>query len=105
GRLTPMDETTIVIAIAVLAYFFMRNSNLPIYSGDPTYSYPNPLVGNVLSATSLSENGAAFIKQKEGLQLTPYWDVNGFSAGYGHHFQDGEPIPAVLTIEQADAYF
>jgi lysozyme len=52
----------------------------------------------------LSENGAAFIKQFEGLRLTAYNDGTGvMTIGYGHtgDVKAGETI----TQAQADAYF
>jgi lysozyme len=60
---------------------------------------------NEVSDKILSAAGAAFIKSQENLALTPYWDVNGYSIGYGHHFQSGEAIPYTITKDMADAYF
>lgn len=36
----------------------------------------------------LSAIGLQLIKKFEGCRLTAYWDVNGYSIGYGHHASD-----------------
>lgn len=33
----------------------------------------------------ISINGVDFIKKFEGCSLSAYWDVDGYSIGYGHH--------------------
>lgn len=33
----------------------------------------------------ISIDGVAMIQKFEGCSLTAYWDVNGYSIGYGHH--------------------
>lgn len=45
----------------------------------------------------------AWIKHCEGCKLTAYWDVDGWSIGYGYH---GPDVTAgmVWTQEQADAH-
>lgn len=53
----------------------------------------------------LSENGAAFIKQNEGLRLTPYIDGTGHSIGYGHFIPAGQSVPKSITQGQANAWF
>lgn len=45
-----------------------------------------------------------FIKDIEDLSLDPYWDVNGWSIGYGHHFPPGSKKPARITKQQAEVY-
>ncbi len=50
-----------------------------------------------------SELCIAWIKHCEGCKLTAYWDVSGWSIGYGYH---GPDVTAgmVWTQEQADAH-
>lgn len=49
---------------------------------------------------SISDEGRSFIEQQEGLSLTAYFDVDGYSIGYGHH---GGGVVAGMTITQAQA--
>ena len=37
---------------------------------------------------SLSKIGKEHIKDHEKCVLTAYWDLNGYSIGYGHHGSD-----------------
>lgn len=46
-----------------------------------------------------SANGVAFIKSHEGFYSKPYWDVDGYSIGYGHH----ENVKATDTITKEEA--
>ena len=48
----------------------------------------------------ISERGLQLIKKFEGCRLTAYWDVNGYSIGYGHHAAD---ITKGMKITQAIA--
>lgn len=51
----------------------------------------------------ISASGLQLIKRFEGCRLVAYWDVNGYSIGYGHHSADivkGQKI----TQEEADAF-
>lgn len=48
----------------------------------------------------ISDRGLQLIKKFEGCRLTAYWDVNGYSIGYGHHAGD---ITKGMTITQAVA--
>lgn len=43
----------------------------------------------------------AYTASYEGFTNTPYWDVNGYSIGYGHHYSSGESAPASITQAQA----
>lgn len=54
-------------------------------------------------ARKISAMGLQLLKQFEGCRLTAYWDVNGYSIGYGHHAKD---ITKGMTIDQkaADAF-
>ena len=45
-----------------------------------------------------SKQGIDLIKQLEGFSPTAYWDVDGYSIGYGHH-----GAHAGQTISQAEA--
>lgn len=46
-----------------------------------------------------SSNGIALIKQLEGFSSTAYWDVDGYSIGYGHH---GARAGQTVTRDQAE---
>ncbi len=47
----------------------------------------------------ISQRGINLIKEFEGCSLKAYWDVNGYSIGYGHHSN----VTAYMTITQAQA--
>ena len=51
-------------------------------------------------AKKISAKGLQLLKQFEGCRLTAYWDVNGYSIGYGHHAKD---ITKGVTIDQKAA--
>lgn len=51
-------------------------------------------------ARKISARGLQLLKQFEGCRLTAYWDVNGYSIGYGHHAKD---ITKGMTIDQKAA--
>ena len=46
-----------------------------------------------------SSNGIALIKQLEGFSSTAYWDVDGYSIGYGHH---GARAGQTITRDDAE---
>lgn len=48
----------------------------------------------------LSDAGLQLLKAFEGCRLTAYWDVDGYSIGYGHHAKD---ITKGMTITQKAA--
>ena len=48
----------------------------------------------------LSEPGLQLLKKFEGLRLVAYWDVNGYSIGYGHH---GGDVTQGMKITQKEA--
>lgn len=52
---------------------------------------------------NVSPDGRAFIEQQEGCSLTAYYDINGYSIGYGHH-SPGVVEHMTITREQADAF-
>ena len=45
----------------------------------------------------ISEAGLQLIKKFEGCRLQAYWDVNGYSIGYGHH---GVDVAKGMSITQ-----
>ena len=51
-------------------------------------------------ARKISATGLQLLKQFEGCRLTAYWDVNGYSIGYGHHSKD---ITKGMVIDQKAA--
>lgn len=51
----------------------------------------------------VSENGINFLKQKEGILLTPYRDAGGkMTIGVGHLVRPGEYFPSLITIDRAE---
>lgn len=62
------------------------------------------LVTTAMAQYKMSYAGKEFIKKQETLQLTAYWDSNGYSIGYGHHTKD---IKKGMKISraQAERYF
>lgn len=50
---------------------------------------------------NVSAAGRAFIERNEGCSLGAYWDVDGYSIGYGHHGA-GVTEGLQITREQAD---
>jgi lysozyme len=82
----------------------------------PTFATTAPATGigavlenafNQVFPMQISDAGAAFIKQEEGLRLTSYPDANGYSIGYGHFITSndmvnyGLPAEAGVVISQA----
>lgn len=55
-------------------------------------------------AYTISNNGKDFIKSIETLQLTAYWDCDGYSIGYGHHSADVKK-GQTITKKKANYYF
>lgn len=51
-------------------------------------------------ALKLSSQGLELLKKFEGLRLVAYWDVNGYSIGYGHH---GADVSEGMKITQKEA--
>ena len=50
---------------------------------------------------NISDHGLQLLKSFEGCRLTAYWDIKGYSIGYGHFGVDKD---TVITQAQADAY-
>lgn len=50
---------------------------------------------------ALSSRGLDLLKGEEGCRLTAYWDVDGWSIGWGHHGSDVHP-GLCWTQEEAD---
>lgn len=54
----------------------------------------------------MSDGGATYLQQLEGLRLMPYADGNGFSIGFGHFIESGEEwMLNGITQDQADSIF
>ena len=51
----------------------------------------------------ISDAGLQLLKAFEGCRLKAYWDVNGYSIGYGHHGSDVTK-DMKITQDQANAY-
>jgi lysozyme len=55
---------------------------------------------------TISNQGAALIKQQEGLRLMPYSDTVGvWTIGYGHQILPSEHFPNGITEQQANSIF
>jgi lysozyme len=52
-------------------------------------------------AVNVSDAGRRFIEGQEGCALGAYWDVNGYSIGFGHH-SPGVVASMSISQEQAD---
>jgi GH24 family phage-related lysozyme (muramidase) len=50
---------------------------------------------NVLQASAFME---AVIAKSEGFRGKPYWDVNGWAIGHGHHIQAGENLTSIDRV-------
>lgn len=48
----------------------------------------------------ISSSGLQLLKKFEGCRLSAYWDVNGYSIGYGHH---GADVTKDMKITQKEA--
>lgn len=48
----------------------------------------------------ISSQGLQLLKKFEGCRLLAYWDVNGYSIGYGHH---GSDVTKDMKITQKEA--
>lgn len=46
-----------------------------------------------------SKQGINLIKQLEGFSSTAYWDVDGYSIGYGHH---GAHAGQTISLAEAE---
>jgi len=42
------------------------------------------------------------VKGYEGCKLTPYWDVDAYSIGYGHHYRPSETPPSQISQDEAE---
>jgi GH24 family phage-related lysozyme (muramidase) len=52
----------------------------------------------------ISEAGLRFIEANEGYRASPYWDVDGWSWGYGHHVAGGsQSEPPAISVSEEDA--
>lgn len=51
----------------------------------------------------ISDQGLQLLKKFEGCKLIAYWDVNGYSIGYGHHGADVTQ-GMKITQKEADAF-
>jgi len=67
----------------------------------PPYDPVGQLLGAIVPMT-VSPAGIAFIKQQEGLTLTPMPDAGGAAIGYGHEIAAGS-FAAGITLDQAEA--
>lgn len=51
----------------------------------------------------ISQKGIDFLKQKEGILLTPYRDAGGkMTIGIGHLIRPSEYFPSMITVEKAE---
>jgi lysozyme len=74
-------------------------------SGD-SFQFPNtsallsfmPAVTQQIAASTL-----AFLRAREGYRATAYSDAGGYSIGFGH-FLGAKPVPATITLQQAESW-
>ncbi len=97
------DDDIILLAIGgVVLWFFMRNQNTRPGSFSPNApSYGTGMTNAVIPLT-VSANGRAFIKNKEGFTQFPKPDAQGTTqVGYGHQIKPGEDYSAGVSKQQA----
>ena len=56
-----------------------------------------------MAKMKISEEGLELLKSFEGCSLSSYWDIDGFSIGYGHHGADVQK-GQTITQKQADEF-
>lgn len=60
------------------------------------------------STISQSEDGldiaTDFLIEEEKFSAKPYWDVDGYSIGYGHHFVTGDGFTQDSQLTESQAY-
>ena len=77
-------------------------SPVPVAWGDEwggTFSEPPAPVDATASGARLSQTGLDYIKAQEGFRSVPYWDVKGYSIGYGHFMGPTITIPFITQAE------
>jgi lysozyme len=112
--MTKTDRVAVVVAIlgvfAALWWMTTKNGTSDVdspdgggYGLDSLWGNTFGAVGAIVSSQTVSDVGINLIKQYEGCKLTSYFDVDGYSIGYGHH----SPLISAdqtCTQEQADAW-
>ncbi len=88
--MTSREQTGLLLLLGVgLFYLWQRSTS----SGQ---RFIQTATGEIIAvANKISDYGLSLIKQFETLQLSAYWDVDGYSIGYGHHFLPGETYTAI----------
>ena len=77
---------------------------LPLPPNAPDDTVGGAILDAVIPQT-LSPQGEAFLKQNEGLVLTPKPDASGREIGYGHFIKPGDTWQGSITQTQADELF
>lgn len=108
-----IDDLVFVMGIGVLFYVILgkmrdqlgaQETGLNFTGAEPSQ---NPVTGliDILAPMQTSATGQSFIKENEGLTLTPQPDADGQVIGWGHFIPAGQQAPASITQAQAEAYF
>lgn len=93
--MTNRERTGLLILLGVGLFYLWQRSTV---SGQ---RFIQTATGDIIAvANKISDYGLSLIKKFETLQLSAYWDVDGYSIGYGHHFLPGETY---TTIDEATA--
>lgn len=93
--MTSREQTGLLLLLGVgLFYLWQRSTG----AGQ---QFIQTATGEIIAvANRLSDTGLTLIKKFETLQLSAYWDVDGYSIGYGHHLLPGE---SYSVIDEATA--
>jgi len=69
----------------------------------PPQAKPSNLqtTGAQIPCNDINDTYMAYTASYEGYVARPYWDVNGYSIGYGHHYPNGTPAPSSISQEDA----
>ncbi|MFA5021101.1 MAG: glycoside hydrolase family protein [Patescibacteria group bacterium] len=74
-------------------------------TGAPNTTAPQTIKTNAENIPCLDKGvqnySKAYSASYEGYRTTPYWDVNGYSIGYGHHYSKNQSVPQTITSDQA----
>lgn len=94
-----------VIVAAITGYYFLVKQGDPSGFLDWLKSMVRQIgvkANNLFSGDAISK-AVDLIAGFEGFSAKPYWDVDGYSIGYGHHFisGDGYTVDSIVTEEQA----
>lgn len=95
-----------VIAGSIAAYYFL------VKQGDPSgfiewlksLMRKADIKANSLVSSDALAKAADLITGFEGFSAKPYWDVDNYSIGYGHHFTEGDGYTANSVVTESEGY-